>query len=238
MSEEMNKGIKDIKNISLTLAEKKLIFNKVMQIPVVSPYKSVASLWSFAYRRLTYVTAFLLILVMVGGTLAYADEMALPGDLLYPVKRQVTEAIRDILAVAPASRAEWEAAKAIRRLSEAEALALKNNLTPEHRDEIEKDFNKNVATFHESVRSISTKTHKGDDLDTSFDEAVKKHSDILENIRSHKNDGEQQEVNSLKQTVLKASQVKSIETDKNNEESTEKSSSSKKEMKRNDEDSR
>jgi len=225
----MNKGIKDIKNISLTLEEKKLIFNNVMEISIVSPYAPTPSLWDFVRNKFAYATAFLLIISMTVGTLAYADEYSLPGDMLYPIKRHITEPIRDVLAVTATSRAEWEAAKAMRRLAEAETLAEESNLTPEHRDQIEKDFNKNVEAFHNNIKSISTSTHEGDDLKASFEKSMKGHSDILQKISSHKSDGEQHEVDTLQETVLRASDTKVPETDTNKgDESTNKASSSQK----------
>jgi len=208
---EINKGINDMKNIGLTHKEKNQILKNIMGMPVVSPYAPKPSLWNFAFNKFAYATAFLLIIAMTGGTLAYADEFSLPGDLLYPIKRHITESIRDVLTVAPAAKAEWEAEKAIRRLDEAEALAQKDKLTPEKRDRIEKDFDENVSAFHDNLKSISTSTHKEEDLNDTFDRSIKDHSDILSKISSHKNDGEQHEVDALKDTVVKASNSKATE---------------------------
>ena len=193
MIDEMNKGIKDIQNICLTKDEKKNIFEQVMKTPVVSPYAPVPTMWNYLriHRSFAYVFGSLLIFIMIGGTLAYAAEGSVPGDLLYPIKMNITEPIRDILAITPLARAKWEAEKAIRRLDEAKKLVLKNNLTSEYRDEIEKNFNKNIIAFHDNIQSLASTTIKAEDIKSSFEKSINEHSDILEKINPYENSGEQ-----------------------------------------------
>jgi len=180
----MNKGINDIKNINLTHSEKTRILNNIVEMPIVSPYAPKQSIWNFAFNKFAYVTSILLIVAMTGGTLAYADEYSLPGDMLYPIKRNITEPMHSILANTPSARAEWEATKAMRRLSEAELLAKRNDLTPEKKTKIEKDFKNSVAAFRASLQSISTSTGRSEELGASFEESMKNRTDIIQRISS------------------------------------------------------
>lgn len=201
--DQMNKGIQDLKNISLTNIEKENILKQVMKTPVVSPYIQ-KTIWSFfkTHRSFAYVLGSVLTFVVLGGGLAYAAEGSVPGDLLYPVKIRVTEPIRDALAITPAEKASWDAEKAVRRLNEAETLANKNKLTPQYQNELEQNFNKNVNDFNNSIRTIATTTPKRNDIAASFHDSLQKQADILAVIGSRENDSEQKAVNQLQQKVL------------------------------------
>ena len=209
----MNKGIHDIQNVSLSVQEKKQILKRVMEMPVASPYAPAPTIWNFLnmHKTFAYALGAFLIFILTGGTLAYSAEGTVPGDLLYPVKVNVTEPIRDVLATTPSAKAEWDAAKAARRLSEAETLANRNKLTPEYRAEIEKNFNTNVSAFHTIVKSMATTTPMRDSLDSKFNNSINAHADILAKIGLGEADGEQHEVNVLEQTVLHAHQMQPFE---------------------------
>ena len=211
--DQMNKGIQDLKNISLTKIEKVMILEQIMKTPVVSPYVS-KTIWSFfkTHRSFAYVLGSVLTFVVAGGGLAYAAESSVPGDLLYPVKIHVTEPIRDVLAVTPAEKASWDATKAVRRLNEAEILANRNKLTPQYQNELEQNFNKNVNDFNNSIRTIATTTPKRNTLVNSFNNSLHDQANILGRIGSHENDGEQKVVNQLQQKVLETYQAHVPET--------------------------
>jgi hypothetical protein len=202
---DFNKGIQDIKKIHLTTDEKKSILKQVMQTPIVSPYTPTKTWWNFTYQRFVYIGAFLIIFMLTGGMLVYADQGTVPGDLLYPVKRDITEPIHALLAVTPLAKAQWAATQATRRLSEAETLALKHNLTPQYSNQIQTDFNTSVADFDDDIKSVATTTQKGHDIDTSFKTAMQKHSDILHTIGIEEGDGEQGRIQELEQNIPKIS---------------------------------
>lgn len=199
--EKMNKGIDDLKNIRLDQDTKRMIFQNVMGTPVISPYSPKISFWNFMRQPFAYATIGLLILAMTGGGMAYASEGTVPGDLLYSIKVSVTEPIRDALATKLEVRAEWEATKAIRRIDEAEKLASKNKLTPDHRAEIEKRFNDNVVAFNKHIGPTGTST---DNMRTSFEKAMDAHRTKLEETSMHGNDKQKQEVHQLEQKIIKA----------------------------------
>jgi hypothetical protein len=57
-------------------------------------------------------------------------ENAIPGDMLYPVKVNVTEEIRSTLSSDPYEKVVWETTRLERRISEARLLAQAGKLTP------------------------------------------------------------------------------------------------------------
>jgi len=232
MEDILNKGIQDIKNISLSMKEKKLIFEQVMKTPLASPYAPTRTIWSLLnmHRSFAYALGIFLIFSITGGTLAYAAEGTVPGDLLYPVKVNVTEPIRDVLATTPASKAQWDATKAVRRLNEAETLANKNKLTPEYRAEIEQNFNKNVNAFNKNIQSVATSTRVRNNIDSFFDESINEHANILQKISSHKIGGEQHEIDTLEQAVLHAHQIQSFPMGPNTKDHSFNTASSSKEI--------
>ena len=60
--------------------------------------------------------ASLFILIFVGASTSYAAEMALPGDILYPVKAVVNENVVSALAFSEEAKANRSATLALRRL--------------------------------------------------------------------------------------------------------------------------
>src|SRR3990167_7091842 len=118
---------KEARKIGLTSGEResmRLRLEGVMQAdhlagggPSPSPY------FSFVTPRFA-VPVLVLIIVVGGGGISYAAEGTLPGDLLYPVKITVNESVRGALAFSAASKAEWHATAAERRMVEVETLEI------------------------------------------------------------------------------------------------------------------
>lgn len=86
------------------------------------------SVWSAAYFR-PALAAFVLVAVVTTGTgAAYAAESAVPGDVLYPIKRKVNEPLRVRLATDTEAKARVHTQLAERRLEEATKLAVVSKL--------------------------------------------------------------------------------------------------------------
>lgn len=94
-------------------------------------------------------------LLCVGVGASYAAEGALPGDLLYAVKINVNEEVRGAFALSDPARAGWKAAQLSRRLQEAEALAVRGDLTPLAGSDLEAKLDATSEAFDASVRSIA-----------------------------------------------------------------------------------
>ena len=82
----------------------------------------------------------LVLVLMLGSGTSYAAEGALPGDILYPIKKVVNEGVRGALAVSPQAQVAWQTERASRRLAEAEKLVQNNNLTQDKIAVIEQDL--------------------------------------------------------------------------------------------------
>ncbi|MES2749196.1 MAG: DUF5667 domain-containing protein [Patescibacteria group bacterium] len=76
----------------------------------------------------TFAGAFALFLIIGVPALA---ENAIPGDILYPVKVNVTEELRSTLSTNSYEKVAWETTRLERRVSEARLLAQAGKLTPE-----------------------------------------------------------------------------------------------------------
>ena len=107
----------------------------------------------------------LVLVLMLGSGTSYAAEGALPGDLLYPVKKVVNEGVRAALAVTPEARVQWQTARTSRRLAEAQTLVAHNDLTPEKVALIEDDIS-DAAVQIRSARAEAAVTLKPEAVDT------------------------------------------------------------------------
>ncbi len=129
--EPLNHFEEHSRKIRLTSAEKRrmrtMLAAHILANPVgvYSPYQSFVARVSPFGRA--FAAAFLILLVG-GGTSAYAAEGALPNEPLYSLKVSVVEPIRGALAVSVAAQASWQAKLAETRLSETEVLAAREEL--------------------------------------------------------------------------------------------------------------
>jgi len=72
---------------------------------------------------MAYVTIFLVVISMVGGTLSFSARGSLPGEVLYTYKIQVNERIEGFVAHTHEAQARWNLATLQERLLEARTLA-------------------------------------------------------------------------------------------------------------------
>ncbi|MFT7507021.1 MAG: hypothetical protein ACI92I_000158 [Acidimicrobiales bacterium] len=82
--------------------------------------------------NMTYVRSFagvFAVFLIVGVPII--SERAVPGDMLYAVKTEITEELRASLRLSPYSKVEWETKRLERRVAEARLLASEGKLTPE-----------------------------------------------------------------------------------------------------------
>ena len=128
-------------------------------------------LWS---HQLKVVYAVLFITLSVGSSVVFAAEQALPGDILYAVKTQVTERVeRAFVAAAPETQARFETKLVERRLQEAEKLdkkeAFKEETKKIAKEEIEKQAEKAEKAFEKVriARKPSNKSPEPDDEDAA-----------------------------------------------------------------------
>src|SRR5689334_12065410 len=119
-SDKFQKGIDELKKVGLPAGQKQVVFNRLNfytnEKPVLnSPAPS--HFWSiFSYsRQLSYATLAIVVVFGSGGILV-ASKNSLPGELLYPVKVNVSEPLQGVATFSDASKVSWEAEKVEARL--------------------------------------------------------------------------------------------------------------------------
>ncbi len=125
----------------------------------------------FSRTFLNALPAALIFALIIGGSVSFAAEGALPGDLLYPVKVSVNEPIRGALVVSNEAKVEWNSHLVERRLEEAEILANRGELDEETRSAIESHIETHIA---EIENYISAEASRNTDTDTDSAEVSSK----------------------------------------------------------------
>ncbi len=115
--------------------------------------QSKASFWS-RWKLLSLATSSLVIILVAGIGVSYAAEGSLPGDLLYPVKKQLTEPLRAKLATSPEAKSRWTAEVVKRRLDEAVSLAAERRLSPEMEVTISKEVSEKTDQLQLQLDSL------------------------------------------------------------------------------------
>lgn len=123
-------------------------------------------------------------LLFAGAGVSWAAEGALPGDLLYPVKVEVNEAVRSFLIIAPEAKDKWEVRRAERRLEEAEQLADRSDLDATKRQQIEKNLEKHLGRLEASAKRLAAEGDLGEaaELNSDLESAVQAHGRILSRV--------------------------------------------------------
>ncbi|HBU06956.1 MAG TPA: hypothetical protein DEB09_02640 [Candidatus Magasanikbacteria bacterium] len=133
------------------------------------------------------------ILAMGGGTAA-AAENSLPGDLLYPIKTQVTEEVRSALAISSEAKVAWENRRAERRLEEVEKLSSEGKLTTSTSAMLAnkfEEFSKKADARLQKLQDAGKLTEEqAQKLKANFEVAVKAHDEVLSRIRDREEDRE------------------------------------------------
>lgn len=101
------------------------LMSTIQNVPVVHA-EPAAKMWTFFYTKFALVAV--CILILLTGT-AYASSSAIPGDVLYPVKRAV-EDTRVILASTSETKAQLQVEFTEERLQELEKIEQKAPLKP------------------------------------------------------------------------------------------------------------
>jgi hypothetical protein len=164
-NQEFKKGIREVHEMRLTEREKAAMLAHVFSMPIRSPYSSFLNVFSMIQRPMA--ATFSLLVIVLGGTLTYGAENALPGEVLYPIKTRFIEPVIDTVSVSPVAELEWEEKKVERRLLEAEALAQEDKLDDEKAQELERRIQKSSAAFavaaEKSASSTATTTQGRDE---------------------------------------------------------------------------
>jgi len=113
-----------------------------------------------AHRFLATCMASLLIVFSLGGSLAYAAEGALPGDLLYPLKVDVVEPLRGAFKRTQDESDEWKLQQLERRLEEAQALVVLQKKDPHLWEQVQKRIDHQVFLVEGQIQQLPTPSEK------------------------------------------------------------------------------
>lgn len=134
-----------------------------------------------AFRPMPAFLLIVLFLVGAGGSLSYAAESSLPGDFLYPLKVNVNEEVQAEFKTTAHAKAQWNAARAERRIREAEQLIAVGELTDETRARLMERFAQHLTESHEAVSRLrETDSDAAATLQTEIESDLASHADMLD----------------------------------------------------------
>lgn len=146
MDKQLNNFINQAKDIKMTMEEKSLLRSVLVSLPtslavtVKSPYVTKAHFWTFGKALI----AACLIIVLSGGSLSYAAEKSLPGELLHPIKTEFNEEVVSMLKIKPEEKLAWQEKRMERRVKEIEELRKRGKFNERAQIQIEKSFDKQI----------------------------------------------------------------------------------------------
>ncbi len=153
--------------------------------------------WSGTFSRLSgtrtapgfrLAGAALMIVLVAGAGTSYAAQGALPGEILYPIKINVNEALQASLATTPQEKVALDASLANTRLDEAEELATQGKLTPENNVIVQQGLASVTEDFNTNLTSIASSTPASvaqiGDAQAGLDAALSAHASVLADIAS------------------------------------------------------
>lgn len=189
----MKKFFKQLKKEQLTKIEKQTIKNElslfIKQNPLSNLENRASSRLDFfamfkTHHRFVLAGATLAMVLLVMSGTAYAAEESLPGDLLYPIKINVTERVRTAITKNPERLAVWETEKTERRLKEIEKITTKGNLNQERQKQLEDNLTKQVEITRARIERLENngRNEKAEKLGADLEKSLEKYRLRIENI--------------------------------------------------------
>ncbi|MDE1975416.1 MAG: hypothetical protein KGI49_02825 [Patescibacteria group bacterium] len=202
-NKSFKKGIEEINKVHMTRTEKSAMVESIIypttlmhQHPssaVRSPLWMVKSRWDIYTfgiwiqnnRKWSYGMAAVLVLCLSTGGVAFAAQDSLPGDVLYPVKVDVTEPLQSALTFSAEAKAQLAADLAVERMKEALALASKDELDQTKQRQIQSLFDAHTAALASDLVSVSkADPAKAKDIASKFQASMMAQASALESIAS------------------------------------------------------
>ena len=173
--------VKDfIKNHPIQTAVIEDALPKISNDLIKSPY---FNMYWMNQKATSYASVFLLFILVTSGTL-FAAKSSLPGDILYPIKINVSEKLESFVALGKKAQIDVQVGQTISRLEEAEVLSNQNRLDEKKKTKIRDNF---VSKSAEISRQVSELRGKGDtknatEIDNKFVKSLEKHRSIISKI--------------------------------------------------------
>lgn len=133
--------------------------------------------------------------LLLGGSVSFAAEGAVPGDIFYPIKVRVNEPVRGAFAITPRAKADWGVRLVERRLGEIERIASLPGRSLAAEQATQRRLEEHTA---EARKRIANLTARGDNeraqvATEHFMEVLRAHEAVLEDLSERaipKNRGE------------------------------------------------
>ncbi|MFA5831656.1 MAG: DUF5667 domain-containing protein [Candidatus Paceibacterota bacterium] len=134
------------------------------------------------------MTIAIIIALLLGGGTSFAAENSLPGDILYPVKVHVNENVQEVIAVSNEAEAKLQAKLAVRRLDEAEKLAMEGKLSAETSADLKTRFEEHSESSkeHRIKTEESGKTDAAASISSDTEVSLEMHKKLLEDMEESK----------------------------------------------------
>ncbi len=210
LDERVRAGARELRKTHLTRDEKRAMLSRVFDRTSPSATGKTASWWSVTsialwttsgfksavgfiprQQRFTYAfVAAVLILICSGTGVAFAAQGSVPGDILYPVKIDVTEPLQEALAFSPAAKAALAVSFANERLQEGEMLAKTGQLNSAKEQQLSDLLAQHTAALNTALASIvKTNPSQAQNISAQFQANMDAHAQILNQLdaiaRSH-----------------------------------------------------
>jgi hypothetical protein len=167
----------------LTPAEKREIWRIIRRWMEAQKQASRRLLLGFI-PKWSLIISLCLVLLLFGSGISFASDNALPGDVFYPFKLNVSERIASAFLWSKEAQAKWDTDRASERLEEAATLAFRNALDSRKSAVILANFNEHWKDAESSAASLSS---SGDlpaasALLASLESALQAHQAILKQL--------------------------------------------------------
>ncbi|MBI3019922.1 MAG: RNA polymerase sigma factor [Parcubacteria group bacterium] len=136
-------------------------------------------------RKRTMPIILILALMFGGGGVSYAAEGAVPGDALYQIKVKVNEEVRDLVALTPEAKADWESRLVERRLEEAEKLAAGDALDPAKQAVIEEKIAEHIEKVESRLAKVEEKKDiaRASEISSNLETVLRAHGEVFVKIK-------------------------------------------------------
>lgn len=188
MFNNLKKEIKELMKVELSKTEKDELRSDLLSYMEFHPVMEAELNRPIMYRSILEVLIInrtmpiaLLIAILFSGGVSFAAERALPGDVLYPVKVNVNEEVRGLIALNQEGKAEWESKRAERRLEEAEKLAISGELKAEIIAKLEDNFEEHADKVEERIAKLEEKGNieAAERLSSALEIALDSHDRVI-----------------------------------------------------------
>lgn len=168
-------------------------------------YGSIPSPFSIIskFRNIKTMPVLVILGLLMGGSVSFASENTVPGDILFPVKVHINERVRGAVAVTPQAKAEWELHLVERRLDEIEKLATLPEVSSDAKDIAQDNLEKYTERAKERISKFEDEDNDEDALAVAgqLTEILRAHETIISILEEDSTNDEEVSDNILVTTM-------------------------------------